>query len=165
MQEAIGCAIVQPNLCANRASPMRISVTAKLVAAIAFVLSMHAHALAQGGGTTVSQKTNHDWRLVNEFGNSKCFVDNNSIEKHEGKVRALVMYSLDPPGTDKRNNKKVAAMLNIEEYDLAAALFRVDGIAFRYADGTESEPLGTDLAWKPATGGNQQTLLFFQGRK
>jgi hypothetical protein len=144
---------------------MRItSVITYLVAAMALVLSVNAHALAQNRESAVSQKRSRDWQLVNEFGNSKCFVDSNSIEKHEGKVRALVMYSLDPPGTDKRNNKQVAAMLNVEEYDLAAALFRVHRITFHYADGTESEPLGTDLTWKPATGGNQKTLAFFQAR-
>jgi hypothetical protein len=110
----------------------------------------------------MGHKTIHDWELVNEFGKSKCFVDINSIEVHETCVRALVMYSLDPPGTDRRNNKEVSEMLNVEEYDLIAGQFRVHRIYFRYAEGGEGEPLGTDLAWKPATGGNQQTLTFLQ---
>ena len=110
----------------------------------------------------MEHKTTHDWALVNEFGSSKCFVDRNSIEKRGQIVRALVMYSLAPHGTDKRNNKPVAAMLNIEEYDLRASAFRVQQILFQYADGTESEPLSTDLEWKPATGGNQLTFEFVQ---
>jgi hypothetical protein len=72
------------------------------------------------------------------------------------------MYSLAPHGTDKRNNKPVAAMLNIEEYDLGAGTFRVHQIVFQYADGTESAPLSTDLEWKPAMGRNQHTFEFVQ---
>jgi len=70
---------------------------------------------------------------------------------------------LVPPGADKRNNKEVVAMFNVEEYDLRAGAFRVQQIVFRYTDGTESEPLGTDLEWKPATHENQHTLRFLQG--
>ena len=72
----------------------------------------------------------HDWAVVNEFGDSKCFVDRNSIDKRGDIARALVMYSLVPPGADKRNNKEVVAMFNVEEYDLRAGAFRVAANSF-----------------------------------
>jgi len=110
----------------------------------------------------MQQKSTHDWAVVNDFGDGKCFVDRNSIEQRGEITRALVMYSTTLPGTDKRNNKKVAAMFNVEEYELRGGVFRVRQIVFQYIDGTESEPLGTGLEWKPATGGNQRTLKFLQ---
>jgi hypothetical protein len=101
--------------------------------------------------------------VVNEFGNSNCSVDKNSIEKRDEIARALVMYSLSPPGSDKRNDKKVSAMLNIEDYDLRAGTFQVRQTVFQYTDGTKSEPMGTVLELKPATGGNLRTLIFLKG--
>ena len=127
----------------------------------AVTLGIIGAALAQN--RPMQHKPTHDWALVNEFGESKCFVDKNSIEKRGALVRALVMYSLVPPGTDKRNNKQAGTMLNIEEYDLRAGTFRIQQIVFQYTDGTESAPLSTDLKWKPATGGNQDTLMFLRG--
>lgn len=111
----------------------------------------------------MQHKPTQDWALVNEFGKSKCFVDENSIEKRGVVVRALVMYSLVPPGTDKRNKKQVGTILNMEEYDLRAGTFRIQQIVFQYTDGTESAPLSTDLEWRSATGGNQDTLMFLRG--
>ena len=72
------------------------------------------------------------------------------------------MYSLVPPAIDKRNNKQAGTMLNIEEYDLRAGTFRLQQIVFQYTDGTESAYL-ISLEWKPATGGNQDTLMFLRG--
>lgn len=131
---------------------------------IAILACVNVQASAQNGSQPM-QHTAHDWVVVNEFGNSKCFIDKSRMEKQGEIVRVLVMYSLSPPGTDKRNNKPIAAMLNIEQYDLRARSFRLEQIVFQYTDGTESEPLRTDLEWKPATGGNQRTLEFLQGLK
>jgi len=110
----------------------------------------------------LKSKPAHDWAFVNEFGESKCFVDESSIEKRGEIARVLVKYSLVPPGTNKRNNQEVAAMLNIEEYDLRAGAFRVQQIVFEYTDGTESTPLISDQAWQPAGGDNQHTLMFLR---
>jgi hypothetical protein len=141
-----------------------ITVTMRVLSAIvAIFASVSGHTFAQNGLNTMQNKATHDWAVVNEFGGSKCFVDRNSIEKRGEIARALVMYSLDPPGTDKRNEKKVATMLNIEEYNLRTGTFRLLQIVFQYTDGTESEPLSTDPDWKPATAGNQSTLKFIQG--
>jgi len=136
-----------------------LSVMTAMLACISVQVS------AQDGLQPMQHKSTHDWAVVNEFGDSKCFVDRNSIEQRGEITRALVMYSAVPPGTDKRNNKKVAAMLNVEEYDLRAGVFRIQQIVFQYIDGTESEPLSTDLKWRPATGGNQRTLRFLQDAK
>jgi hypothetical protein len=110
----------------------------------------------------MQQNPTHDWIVVNEFGNSKCFVDRNSIKKIGDVARTLVKYSLDPPATDKRDNREVAAMINVEEYDLSKSTFQVKKIIFQYTDGTEIEAIGVG-GWRPATGGNQRTLMFLRG--
>jgi hypothetical protein len=78
----------------------------------------------------MQQNPTHDWIVVNEFGNSKCFVDRNSIKKIGDVARTLVKYSLDPPATDKRDNREVAAMINVEEYDLSKSTFQVKKLFF-----------------------------------
>jgi hypothetical protein len=140
-----------------------VTVTVGAVLGGVAILDTAGIGVAQNELQPMQHKSTYDWALVNVFGESKIFVDRNSVEKRGPIVRALVMYSLAPLGTDKRNNKKVAVMLNIEEYDLSAGAFRVQQIVFQYTDGTESAPLSTDLKWKPATEGNQRTLMFLQG--
>jgi hypothetical protein len=143
-----------------------ITATMRVLSVIVAIFASESGlTFAQNGLNAMQHKPAHDWAIVNEFGGSKCFVDRNSIEKRGEIARALVMYSLDPPGIDKRNDKKVAAMLNIEEYNLRTGTFRLQQIVFQYTDGIESEPLSTDPDWKPATGGNQSTLKFIQGLK
>lgn len=138
-------------------------MTLRLFSITAVMMAFIAQSLGQERRSTMQHMPAHEWVVVNEFGNSRCLVDRNSIEKRGEIVRVLVMYALDPPGTDKRNNQKVASMLNVEEYDLQARAFRVQQIVFRYADGTESMPLRTGSEWRPATAGNERTLIFLQG--
>jgi hypothetical protein len=163
---AQGWASSSPLVGGTEAAVRSIAIAMRLLSVItAMFASVSGQALAQNGLNAMQHKPTHDWVIVNEFGSSKCFVDRNSIEKRGEIARALVMYSLVPPGIDKRNDKKVAAMLNIEEYNLRTGTFRLQQIVFQYTDGTESEPLSADPDWKPATGGNQSTLKFIQGLK
>jgi hypothetical protein len=106
--------------------------------------------------------TSANWMLVNEFGHSKVYLDAASIERAGANVRVIVRYVLNPQGVDKRDNRPVAEMLNLEEYEIESAKFRLLKITFVYGDATQSEPLLTDNTWKPATGGNEKTLNFLQ---
>ena len=106
---------------------------------------------------------NSNWSVVNEFGGSKTYIDRASIQKNGTLIRASVRYALSPPGNDRRNGKPVQEMLMSEEYDIAAGCFRIHRIQFIYTDGSASEPLSTEPAWKPAIAGNQKTLEFLQG--
>ena len=105
-----------------------------------------------------------NWIVVNEFGQSKVYVDSASIESIGPKARATVKYVLVPHGTDKRNGRAVKEMLMLEEYDTASSRFRVHQIVFTYSDGEVTQPLETDRAWKPATGGNEKTLEYIRQR-
>ena len=104
-----------------------------------------------------------EWALVNEFGDSRTYVDRASLQRNGSLVVATVRYALKPPGTDKRNGKPVKEMLMLEEYDTSAGRFRVHRIYFTYADGTPSIPLSTELTWCAATAGNLKTLQFLCG--
>ena len=102
------------------------------------------------------------WVLINQFGGSNVFVDHASVES-DGAIRRLVVkYELTPHGTDRRNGKAVREMAMHEEYDLSLSRFRVHRIVFTYIDGATAEPLTTEAAWKPATGGNQVTLDYLR---
>lgn len=109
----------------------------------------------------MNEQVGPDWVLVHEFGQSQCLVDKQSFQTRGDFVTADVMYVLRPPGTDKRNGKKITAMINSEEYDVRSGKFRVHRIVFKYADGTESA-LVTPPEWRAATGGNSQTLMFLR---
>jgi hypothetical protein len=104
-------------------------------------------------------KREEEWTLVNEFGNSKTLVQKSAIKLNGPLIRVPVRYSLDPPGTDKRNGKAVAEMIIFEEYNLEKREFRVHGITFFYVEGGTSELL-TKPEWRPATAGNEKTLDF-----
>ena len=103
-----------------------------------------------------------DWVVVNEFGESKTYVDRTSITRKDSLIRAWVKYALSPSGTDKRNGKPVKEMLILEEYDTAFTRFRVHQIVFAYEDGTMSDPLKGGPTWNPATAGNGKTLEFLR---
>lgn len=103
-----------------------------------------------------------DWAVVNEFGDSKTYIDRTSVVSTGTLVRATLRYALSPPGTDKRNGKPVKEMLMSEEYDVTGRRFRILSIQFLYTDGSASEPLTTDLAWRPATAGNATTLEYLR---
>jgi hypothetical protein len=106
----------------------------------------------------------HDWAVVCQFGEkNECLVDKNSIVRRGKFVQATVMYSADPPGRDKRNNKPFSAMVNVEEYDLESSAFRIHRIVLEYTDGTISDPLITDPSWIPADSGSRDTLEFLRG--
>jgi hypothetical protein len=103
-----------------------------------------------------------NWVVVNEFGQSKVYVDSASIERTGGIARVRVKYVLTPNGTDKRNGKAVKEMLMSEEYDTAGARFRVRRILFTYSDGAVADPLLSDGEWRPATDGNEKTLNYLR---
>lgn len=96
--------------------------------------------------------------LVNEFGKSKTYLDRSTIVRNEQLIAVDVIYVLDPPGKDQRNNKPVKRMLMKEEYDLESATFRVHQIEFEYNDGTHGEPFTPIPQWATATKGNAKTL-------
>jgi hypothetical protein len=102
------------------------------------------------------------WVTINEFGKSKAMIRESEIERDETLVKVPVRYVLDPPGTDKRNGRAVAEWILIEEYDLEKSMFRVHRWALIYVDG-ESGELMVEPQWKPATGGNEKTLLYLRG--
>lgn len=99
-----------------------------------------------------------NWMLVNEFGDSKVFLDTSTIKRNGNLAFVGILYDLNPSGTDKRNNKPVKQMINSEEYDLLSGTFRVHRIEFVYDDGGYSEPLITVPEWAEATAGNAKTL-------
>jgi len=130
----------------------------KSVALLVFVLA--AGAAAQESDKMSDQ--NSRWTIVNEFGNSKVYVDRESISRDGPKTKAHVRYSLNPPGTDKRNGRSVPEMYMTEEYDLEINAFRVHSIVLQYEDGSTGDPLITKPEWKPATGGNEKTLEYLR---
>lgn len=148
-------------VCSWLQRPIVMSVTMAAVLGLYLLWEDLHHLAAWWKPTQVKQI--HDWTVVNAFGDSKCLVDKRGLEKRGDIVRAVVMYETVPPGIDKRNNKAVKAMLNVEDYDLRTRTFRVQRVTFQYVDGRESEPLQTGPEWKPATAGNQRTLEFLQG--
>jgi len=103
-----------------------------------------------------------EWNVVNTFGKSKVYANKNYIERKGNFISTIVIYSLDPSGTDKTNGKPVSEMLMLEEYDVVKDQFRIQSIQFIYDDATVSKPMGSGLKWKPATGGNQSTLDFLK---
>ena len=103
-----------------------------------------------------------DWILVNQFGESKVFLDRESINKKGSLAIVDVMYDLKPSGKDQRNNKPVKKMFMREEYDLSIGAFRVHTIKFIYDDGNSSDPLVTTPEWHEASGGNAKTLALLQ---
>ena len=105
-----------------------------------------------------------DWVVINEFGRSKVYVDNDSIERNGASARLAVKYVLVPHGTDKRNGKPVKEMLLLEEYETRTGNFRVHRIVFTYADGEIALPLETEPVWVPASGGNEITLNYIRQR-
>jgi hypothetical protein len=117
---------------------------------------------AMAQSPTTSTQNMSDWVVVNEFGESKCFVDRASVEKSNAFVRAWVKYALTPPGMDKINKKAVKEILMLEEYHLNENRFRLHRIVFNYVDGTMGEPLSPQPEWRPATGGNEKTLEFLR---
>lgn len=104
-------------------------------------------------------KHEEEWTLVNEFGKSKTMIQKSAIKLNGPLARVPVRYSLDPPGTDKRNGKAVSEMIIFEEYNLEKREFRVHGITFLYVGGGTSDLL-TEPEWRPATAGNEKTLDF-----
>ena len=105
-----------------------------------------------------------EWVLVNEFGDSKIYVDKASIQKSGSIVMVSVRYDLNPPGTDKRNDKPVKEMLMLEEYNISNGEFRLHNILFTYTDESLSEPLSVVPTWSTATAGNLKTLQFLQNQ-
>lgn len=99
-----------------------------------------------------------DWLIVNEFGESKVFLDKSSVSKAGALATVNVLYDLKPSGKDQRNNKPVKQMIMREEYNLNQGKFRVHRIDFVYEDGTRSAPLMTNPEWKEASEGNAKTL-------
>lgn len=102
------------------------------------------------------------WKVVNEFDKSKVYLNKNYIEEKGNLLSSIVIYSLNPSGTDKINGKSVNEMLMFEEYDISIDKFRVHSMLFFYEDGTQSNPMRTELEWKPAVGGNKNTLDFLK---
>lgn len=114
--------------------------------------------------TMSTEAAKPNWIVVNEFGQSKVYIDSASIERNGGNALVRVKYVLAPNGTDKRNGKAVKEMLMSEEYDTAGARFRVHQILFTYSDGAVADPLVTDGEWRPATAGNEKTLNYLRQR-
>jgi len=101
---------------------------------------------------------NQDWLLVNEFDGGKVLINKSTIKRKGDLTSVVVLYDLNPSGTDSRNNKLVKKMINLEEYDLAKGIFQVHRIDFVYEDGSNGDPLQAVPQWAKATAGNAKTL-------
>jgi len=109
-----------------------------------------------------SKSRDTEWIFVNEFGDSKTYIHEPSIQMNGSKLVAKLVYVLDPPGTDKRNNRPFNSMLMTEEYNISNGKFRLHEILFAYTDGERSEPLAIEPTWNTATEGNLKTLQFLK---
>jgi hypothetical protein len=132
---------------------LKYAGSALLIVAILTFASSHSWA------TGMARKD--EWVIVDGFGKSKTMIRESEIERTGSLVRVPVRYVLDPPGTDKRNGQAVAEMVMLEEYDLDESTFRVYRIYFLYAAGGSSQ-LIVEPQWKPATAGNERTLLYLR---
>jgi hypothetical protein len=103
-----------------------------------------------------------NWVVVNEFGESRAYVDRAGIVVRDTGVLAWVRYELNPPGLDKLSNKPVAELWNCEEFDLAADRVRRHRMVMKYTDGSQGEPVRPVSDWHPVTDGSLKTLEYLR---
>lgn len=112
----------------------------------------------------LSERTGEiSWSLVNEFGKCKTFVDSRKITHLDKIATVPVKYVLDPPGTDKRNNKPVEEMHTVEQFNLLNSKMQTISITFIYQDRTESR-MDTDPNWIAVSEGYSKTFDYLVSR-
>ena len=111
-----------------------------------------------------AHKNSPNWIAINEFGDSKIYVDDASIAQEGSRQSVLTKYVLIPYGTDRRNGRAVTEMLMHEEYDLNTSCFRIHKIVFTYDNGEVGDPLLTEPTWHPADGGMEKALAHLRRR-
>lgn len=103
-----------------------------------------------------------EWEEVHRFGESRTYVDRAGVTVRASGVLAWVRYSLQPPGHDRFTGKAIAEMWNCEEFDLSTKRLRVHRIMFKYADGSQGEPVRTGAEWTAIKGASEHTLEYLR---
>lgn len=107
--------------------------------------------------------TEENWSLAHEYGEGcKVYADRNSLTANGHIARINIKHYLVPPGTDKRNQKKIREVVFDKEFDLDKKQARYHSIIFIYMDGLASEPMKAEPQWTDADKGTLAELNYVQ---